>query len=224
MQPLLIAMRGRGMSAALLGPDGAGKSSLARRLAEDRYLRARVVYMGTNPEASTLGSPLSRWLHARLKAATPRGTRTLPLRALNFLNTVAEEWWRSIAARWHVLRGRCVVFDRYVYDAHAVAGAPSWRAKLRRRLSTLLAPVPDFTFVLDAPGDMLYRRKGEHSPEQLEQQRMRYCKLAAVLPRAFVVSTTGNETLTQRKVTDLIWKYYLAKDTTNQHGNACGKK
>jgi thymidylate kinase len=219
MQPLLIAMRGRGITVALLGPDGAGKSGLAQRLANDRYLQARVVYMGANPEASTLGSPLSGWLHARLQAAVPMGTRTLPLRALNLLNTVTEEWWRSIAARWHVLRGRCVVFDRYSYDAHAVAGIPSWRAKLRRRLSTLLAPTPDFTFVLDAPGNILYRRKGEHSPEQLEHQRMRYRKLAEVLPRAFVVSTTGDKALPQRQVTNLIWKYYLGKNTTNQHGN-----
>lgn len=47
VRPVLVACLRRGFSVALVGPEGAGKTTLAQALAEDVQIRARIVYMGS---------------------------------------------------------------------------------------------------------------------------------------------------------------------------------
>jgi thymidylate kinase len=62
--------------------------------------------------------------------------------------------------------------------------------------------------VLDAPGEMLFDRKGEHSATLLEEQRQGYLKLRHQVPRVVVVDATKNADLVRREVTGLIWRGY----------------
>src|SRR5215216_3612604 len=54
--------RSRALSVALVGPDGAGKTSITRRVAELLPLPNRVIYMGVNLESSSLMLPTTRLL------------------------------------------------------------------------------------------------------------------------------------------------------------------
>jgi thymidylate kinase len=202
----------RGLSVALLAPDGAGKSTLAKALTRDLYLRGRLIYMGTNVDASTVGLPTTRWLHRRLKASNgklrKRNPNWLMLKALSFVNRLLEQWYRAGAAIYYLMSGRLVVFDRYFYDSWispARRGFNTPWKRLRRTLFESICPTPDLVILLDAPGQLLYDRKHEHTPEWLEQQRRAYLGLRDRLPQMRVIDATNQAEEVKREVTALIW-------------------
>jgi thymidylate kinase len=211
MRPLLFALRQRGFSVALLAPDGAGKSTLAKELTHDVYLRARLIYMGTNIDASTVGLPTSRWLHEQLKARRNGATKKkspprIILKGAAFVNRLVEQWYRAGVAIGHLLRGRLVVFDRYIYDSWLnKPPATAWK-RLRRKLFESLCPRPDLVILLDAPGQMLFERKGEHTPEWLEKQRRAYLALQDHVPQMRIVDATQQAEAVKREVTAMIWR------------------
>lgn len=69
--------RGRGFSVALIGPDGAGKTTIARQLPDRLHLPMTYVYMGVAAESSNHLLPTTR-LKERLKRrrARPPASRT----------------------------------------------------------------------------------------------------------------------------------------------------
>jgi thymidylate kinase len=107
------------------------------------------------------------------------------------------------------VRGRLILFDRYVYDRQLNAsGKRSLKTRARRWLLSVAAPRPDLVVFLDAPGEVLYARKGEHSPEILEQQRQHYLGLREHIPQMVVVDATRDAEYVRRSVTALIWRGY----------------
>ena len=214
LRPILGAMWHRGLSVALLAPDGAGKTTLAQALMRTPSLRARLIYMGTNIDASTVGLPTTRWLHRRVKAhtGTSRRPASLLLKGLHFVNRLVEQWYRYGVARYHSLRGRLVIFDRYVYDAFLAPPASTRGKRVRRWLLKHTCPSPDLVVLLDAPGAVLYARKGEHTPERLEQQRQGYLSLQTLLPNLQVVDATREPQEVYRHVVSLIWSAYGARN------------
>ncbi len=211
IRPLLFALRQRGFSVALLAPDGAGKSTLAKELTRDAYLRARLIYMGTNIDASTVGLPTTRWLHEQLKSRRNGATKKkspprIILKGAAFVNRLVEQWYRAGVAIGHLLRGRLVVFDRYIYDSWLnKPPATAWK-RLRRKLFESLCPRPDLVILLDAPGQMLFERKGEHTPEWLEKQRRAYLALQDHVPQMRIVDATQQAEAVKREVTAMIWR------------------
>ena len=108
-------------------------------------------------------------------------------------------WGPYLIGRYHQARGRLVIFDRYTYDALMAAPARGdWRSRAYYWLLGHGCPAPDLTFVLDASGSVMYARKGEHSPEQLESQRGRFLALSKRLPRAAVLDASGPEDAVRR--------------------------
>ncbi len=215
LRPLFFAVKRRGISLALLAPDGAGKSTLARELVSEPILKAHRVYMGTNIEASSIGLPTTRWLHYQLKSfkniKNSKKTRLFLLKGLNFCNKLAEQWLRAISAYYHLLRGRIVVFDRYIYDSWVNKKKRTLWKRLRRILFEGSLPEPDLVIFLDAPGDVLFRRKGEHTPEWLEQQRQAYLGLKDSIPQMQIVNAGLPAESVKREVIGLIWKHYALK-------------
>ncbi len=197
------AVRSRGLSMALLAPDGAGKTTLARSLGKTFYLPTRYVYMGTNLESSTITLPTTRWLQ---KAG--RGRRPL-VRALNALNTLLEQAVRYRVAAYHRWRGRLVVFDRYPDGVLALKHSDgAIHKRLRRRAMRALCPPPDLVVYLDAPAEVLYERKQEHSPGLLEQQRQRYLQLLRSVPQTVIVDVQRAPEEIRREVSALAWRRY----------------
>ncbi len=218
LRPLFFMLRGRGVSVALLAPDGAGKSTLAQSLTKDNFLRAKLVYMGSNIAASTVGLPTTKWLHERLKARNgvkkkKKNLGFIALKVFSFINRLVEQWYRAGAALGYLLRGRLVVFDRYIYDAWLNKPAKTPWKRLRRKMFESICPTPDLVVLLDAPGKMLWERKHEHTPEWLEQQRRGYLALKDRVPQMRVVDATQQAETVQREVTAMIWA---------QHGSRAG--
>ena len=210
IRPVLFALRRHGIAVALLAPDGAGKSTLARELIQIDFLRARLIYMGSNTDASNIGLPATPWLKARVKSL--KGSRWSPkaaiIRGLNFCNRLAEQWYRYLVGWYHKVRGRFVVFDRYTYDSYLAPAAKTIGKRIRRWLLKHACPPPDLVVLLDAPGGILYQRKGEHSPERLEEQRRVFLGLKDRISNLVVVDATRSADDVRRDVVSMIWKFY----------------
>lgn len=185
-------LRPQALTVALLAPDGAGKSTLANGVQRSFYFPVRSVYMGLYQK----GPSAAR--------------RRIPIPGLGFLSQLITQWWRYLAARYHQAHGRLVIFDRYTFDA--LLPPPqrlSWLGRFRRWSLAHACPAPDLVLVLDAPGEVLYARKGEHSVAFLEQQRQRYFELQSYLPQTIVVDATRDAEDVRREATAAIWGRYI---------------
>lgn len=185
--------RRRGLGVALLGPDGAGKSTVATEVGRSFYFPVRSVYMGLYQRPP--GPVPAR--------AAPRGG--LPRR-------LARQWGRWLEGAYHRRRGRLVLFDRYSYEA-LVPGRnrPSTRGRVRRWLLGHSCPPPDLVVLLDAPAELLYARKGEHDVALLERQREAYRALVTRLPRTAVVDGSRDVDVVRRDVIGAIWNEYARR-------------
>ncbi|MGH9037821.1 MAG: hypothetical protein ACRD0O_18845, partial [Acidimicrobiia bacterium] len=90
----------------------------------------------------------------------------------------------ACSARYEARRGGIVIADRHPLESHR--RRPGVRGAVARCLYRA-APRPDLALVLDCDSQTMFRRKGEHSPTQLENQRRGFRALGAELPRAEVL-------------------------------------
>ena len=190
---LLILLRRRGLGVALLGPDGAGKSTLAEGVRESFYFPTRVGYMG---------------LYQQLRPVS--AARRLPY--LGLALRLSNHWRRYATALYHRGRGRLVIFDRYTYDyaAPGHAGA-SVKSRARRWLLAHASPAPNLALVLNAPGEQLFARKGEHDAARLEALGQQFVALAERLPEVEVVDATRDADTVRREVVERIWRRYAER-------------
>ena len=157
-----------GLSVAILGPDGAGKTTLAENLGRVLPLPTRYVYLGVWREY-----PWDRWLRHVV------GARLL-LRMLRLS-------FRSMQVRLHRTRGRVVLLDRFTYDALLPSDHLDRRGKITTALVRRLGAQPDLLLVLDAPAEVMFARKGEQTIEELDRRRHTYREVSTQHPAAVVL-------------------------------------
>ncbi len=201
--PLLTEVRGlvaRGAPAgeraatafflALEGGEGAGKSTLAKRVAQQLSAGGREVVLTREPGATELGRRLRQML---LDPAT--GGISARTEALLYAADRAEHVASVI--RPALARGAVVITDRYVDSSLAYQGAGrSLPDDEIGRLSTWATQslVPDLTVVLDIPPEVGLHRRAEPA-DRLEAEpldfhrrvRERFLALAARHPRRYLV-------------------------------------
>jgi thymidylate kinase len=186
----LLLSRQRGLSIALLGANGVGKSTLASSLQRTFWLPVRTVYMGL-------------W---RDEARSPLG------RAVAVAGRPFRAWWRYLQAQYQQARGRVVIFDRYTYDALLPPRPPyAWLKAPYLWLIAHACPAPDMVLVLDAPSAVIYGRKAEQSLEDTHHERHQFLALAQRLPQLQIVDAHRAQDAVRVDVTERIWQQYVAR-------------
>lgn len=188
---------------ALLAPDGAGKSSLISQLEQQIAWPTRSVYLGLYQRTVPIGE--SSALHARSESQA--GHASARSKKVRFPTLLIRTWRKYFQARQYQASHQIVLCDRYPTDA-LLPQQPrrTGLKRLRRWLLGHCCPLPDQTLILDAPGSVLFARKGEHSVAWLEQQRQNYLDLAKRLPRCITLDATRELSAVRRDVSRTIWR------------------
>ena len=198
-------------SVTLIGPDGAGKTTITRRLEASGLLPFKYLYMGVSISSSNTALFTSRLAElvkrrsSRRRAASAaegamsgrgpkRGWRRGVRAGARLANRLADAWFRQGLSWYYQLRGRVVLYDRhFVFDfaPEITAGSPdSWEKRLHRWCLTHLYPSPDLVIFLDAPGEVLFARKGELTVAELERRRQGFLRQGERLPNFVRVDAT----------------------------------
>jgi thymidylate kinase len=198
-----------GRSVALIGIDGAGKSTVAHEVIGRLPFDASYLYMGVNLAASPVMLPTTRLALAikRRRGGNPDmtvghsepgsrhgGPLVAARRLIRITNWLAEEAYRAALARRIRRRPALVVFDRHFFcDYYATAIAPTNRrrpldARIHGYVLRHWYPKPELTLFLDAPPEVLIARKRGESLERVAKRRVEYLDLERVLPAFQVVN------------------------------------
>ncbi len=189
----------RGMTLAVIGTDGTGKSTLlealhevldpAFRASENTTFKLRAAALPTLDQLLHFGKRTHTTEDFnRPHRAAPSGPIGSMLRAAWYALDARLGWWLKVTPR---RRRHClIVFDRY-FDDFLV---DPLRARIRpnawtTRFFAKLVPRPDRVMVCTAPLEVVRARKQEISEAQTDQQLRGYERLAAERPEAFVVDT-----------------------------------
>ena len=187
------------ITVALIGADGAGKTTIAQRLATSFPAPVRYLYMGMNPQSANIALPTSRLLFAlkvrkhreAAKRATGKEPESVSLHSLGYrrntrgrvgvalrlLHRLAEQSLRECASWSYRRRGYIVIYDRhFLFDFAHKGGSGARKSQLlsNRIQDWFLRHVwakPDLVIFLDAPPEVLYQRKREVPVEYLRTRR-----------------------------------------------------
>ena len=223
---------------ALIGPDGAGKTTISRRLEGMLPRPVKCIYMGVNLDSSNLMLPTSQALRVLKRAmgappdvgGPPDSRRVKPppksvfkrilvevKSILRLINQLSEEWFRQGLAWYYQRRGYIVLFDRhyfsdyYAYDiANRRGGLPLAR-RIHGFVLQHIYPRPDLVIYLDAPAEVLYERKGEGTLVALERRRKEYLQIRNLVKHFVVVDASQPLDDVVRAVTEVISNYYRDK-------------
>jgi O-antigen/teichoic acid export membrane protein/thymidylate kinase len=203
--------RPSGVYLVILGPDGAGKSTLTRKIFEffgplfegQRILQWRPQLLKPRKEKAPWFNPP----HTR----PPYGS----LRSAAHLLAVLLDYWVAypILIRPLLARTALIVYDRDLHDLLVDRlryryGGPGWLC----RFAVRLMPEPEAVYLtLDAEPDIILGRKNEVARNELERQRGAYRELAAGLPNSTVVRTDRDIESSNQLAIEAVLKYMAGR-------------
>lgn len=204
-----------GLSVAVLGPDGAGKSALITRLRtdlEEAFRRSTVYHL--QPDILRRHQDLGPVTTPHAKAPHPLGLSLLKL--LYYWFDYSAGYLLQI--RQHLVRSTLVLFDRYYDDLLVDARryryrGPSWLARWVQHL----IPRPNLFFILDAPAAQCRQRKQELSEAEIQRQRGDYRRLSAALPQGYVLDAAVSEAEVARQARAIILDVLHARYLQRRH-------
>lgn len=198
---------------AIIGADGAGKTTIARMIQRANREAVEYVYLGANIESGNYRLPTSRLiLFLKLRAFERKARRegiTDPAYIsthhqdhreikygwfgswLQMANRLMEGAYRQTIALLFQFRGQIVICDRHLY-IDGLVNRKSQRLVDRVYLWALthLFPKPDMVVYLDAPPEILMLRKPEGNLERLQEWRESYLRAGQLLPNFVTVDAS----------------------------------
>lgn len=165
-----------GIAITIIGPDGAGKTTLAEGLRDRLPFPSRYVYMGVWREY-----PWDRWIRF-----VPGARLTMRMGRLLF---------RTGQARYHRTRGRIVLLDRFTYDVLLPSANLDNRGRITAWLVRRVCTEPELVIVLNAPASLMWERKHEQGIDELERRRRTYLQIAET--RDFSVVIDARQSIEQ---------------------------
>jgi thymidylate kinase len=205
---------------ALIGADGSGKTTIAKMLLDSPPVRMKYLYMGLNIESSNYALPTSRLIYylkllkykKKNKNLKDVKLKNLSLHELNddrsidtrskigatarMVNRMAEAWYRQIISWIFQLRGYTVLYDRhYIFDSSTNQTGEELKkqrltTKMHRWMINNLLSKPKLVFLLHAPPEVLFERKGEADIEYLKARTESFLKVGKGLKNFIIVDAT----------------------------------
>jgi thymidylate kinase len=188
-------LRPDGLTVAILGPDGAGKSSICAAIADDprgslpvKRVEVRHLYKRVLPPLYHLRQGRLRQPAAKAAATSDPHGKTLHPPVISLLRMgyfVLDQWLSQLTSeRPKLARNVLVLHDRHLLELAVDPrrfryGGPVWLARWIGRLT----PRPDLVVLLDAPPPALQARKREVPFAETARQREAYRALVAALPQ-----------------------------------------
>jgi thymidylate kinase len=184
------------LTVALIGGDGAGKTTIGTLLKNSLGTRVKYLYMGSDFESSNFALPTSRMIHYIRKLIRSKKIKLTKIQnliekpedrtqdsrgkisaTLRMINRIAEEWYRQMISMIYQIRGYNVIYDRhFIFDYLLLYSSQD---KAKKRLTDRIhwyildhwIPKPNLVFFLDAPPEVLFQRKKETNIEYLNYSR-----------------------------------------------------
>lgn len=184
---------------ALIGGDGAGKTTIANELIATLPWQVKYLYMGQSTISGNSALPttkIARFFKFRMHKKTSKDEvgeiqpakptsnelhyskkpRNWIWKVARLLNRLLEAYWRQMLTFFYCIRGYMVLYDRHIlFDAAPKNPSSIKMSKILDRLEYIIfhnfLPQPDLVIFLDAPAEVLYRRKGEATIKHLNSRR-----------------------------------------------------
>jgi len=228
-------------SVALIGPDGAGKTTLTARLRQSSAIPVKCLYMGINIEASDHALPTSRlvaYFKRRQKTEfgeyrcgddsppgggnAKRGLGGWLWATGRLINRLLEEWYRQLLSWGYQFRGYAVVYDRHFLYDFTLDGIDGEKQpadkRIHRRLLENCYPRPHLTIYLDAPADVLFARKGEKTLKELDRRRQAFLQLGHRTKNFVRIDATRPVDIVYAEVSALIEQGYRNRQANAGRG------
>ena len=223
-----IGLQRRGILIALIGVNGAGKTTISKNILE-KYnpltkflgIKQKTYYFGWQPFSplAKIGARLfkSKRVFDNVTSNTERDKANLfqeLLFAYNYLDYILRYIFHIYP---RLRKGNIVITDRYFYDIYGQY--PYAKSSLVVKSLIKLFPSPDNTFVLDASTESIMNRgkDGEErkikSHEYLTGQRERYIQLNNIFKNSIVINTEDSIEDNVNFIINKSWKKMVKKLT-----------
>lgn len=164
------ARRRRGPVVAVVGPDGAGKSTVIDVVARNAPFAVTSEYLGRRSAPSSTGSGTSK--------TAPSAWRE----SAGAASWIVRSFVRLLRVHVRARKGVVVLCDRHPTEAGFLGGNQNALARwMKRTASVHLFPRPDRIVLLTADGQVLFDRKREHDPEKLDLMTDRFRAMIEVV-------------------------------------------
>lgn len=205
-----------GLFVVVMGPDGAGKSSLIEHLVREvgpAFRRHKVFHW----------RPMLLWRHKAVGDTTQPHSRppNSASRSVARLFVHLLDFWLGywLLIRPVLVRSGFVLFDRYFHDVLADPkryrfGGPGWLAKS----VGWLVPKPDLLFILDAAPEVILSRKQEVMPADVLAQRQVYLQMGTRFSYSRVIDTAAPLSLVVEEAGEAVCEF-LAQRFRRRNAN-----
>jgi len=194
-----------GLSVTFMGPDGCGKSTIISGVSEDLSKAFRKTdYYHLKPIKT----------NNNITVVNPQAERPYSFfkSIIKLIYLVYQYNKGFFKIRLKLIKSTFVIFDRYIEDIlvdnlRFRYGAP----KLFAKIALMFIPKPQLYIYLDAPGEIIYKRKKELSVTEINRQRQEYLKLFKGINNRYIVDASKKQDEVIFDVEKIILKYLEAR-------------